>query len=520
MPQKRQKIILAVALGIFLTGAILYSPHRPIDGDEGYYCTAARLVSEGRVPYLDFFYPQMPLLPYLYAPAYMVVGSSLEGMRLFSILLMALGLLFWGLFLLRHLRDRPWMFLVGLVLVGTNPYYLSWSLTVKTYALANTGVFFVMWALDRGLTRPRARWFLAAGLGAGLTTAARLLYLPWSVALAILLMFPTIHGGQQKPGGGAARRRTGFFALGMLLVAAPVLFLASRDPAAFWFNNLQYHRLRFSPLASDSELIHAFIALKTLFMTVITSPHLLLQLLLAGFGCRSCLRRGNGVLGPLVVFAAVGSIVHTFVCLIPDPVYPQYFTSPLAPLLAPLVVAGIIELEVLVRNRGLRLAAWISRGVLALALLLTVIDLQVLKTGMNQAQVWTFDNLHRMSTAIEMITQPQDTVLAFWSGYVFESGRRYVPGMENHFAPGVSEKLSQAEKIHFHIAGEEALRETITTATPRIVIKGAWMNEVNSTFKQEDIEKLSHEIFRRYRTIFVLGDARILVRRPQPLSSP
>jgi hypothetical protein len=39
--------------------------HRLIDGDEGFYLLAARLVLQHKTPYLDFFYPQAPLLPYV-----------------------------------------------------------------------------------------------------------------------------------------------------------------------------------------------------------------------------------------------------------------------------------------------------------------------------------------------------------------------------------------------------------------------------------------------------------------------
>ncbi len=74
MISKHHRILISLFLLAFAAGTLALSRVRPIDGDEGYYATAARLVSEGRTPYLDFFYPQMPLLPYVYAPAFKVVG--------------------------------------------------------------------------------------------------------------------------------------------------------------------------------------------------------------------------------------------------------------------------------------------------------------------------------------------------------------------------------------------------------------------------------------------------------------
>jgi hypothetical protein len=40
---------------------------RYVDVDEGYYLYAAELILQGKTPYADFFYPQMPLFPYIYA---------------------------------------------------------------------------------------------------------------------------------------------------------------------------------------------------------------------------------------------------------------------------------------------------------------------------------------------------------------------------------------------------------------------------------------------------------------------
>lgn len=39
---------------------------RLVDGDEGAYLLAARLVMEGKLLYHDFFYAQTPVIPYLY----------------------------------------------------------------------------------------------------------------------------------------------------------------------------------------------------------------------------------------------------------------------------------------------------------------------------------------------------------------------------------------------------------------------------------------------------------------------
>ena len=49
---------------------------RLIARDEGFYTYAAQLILEGKHPYIDFFYPQMPLLPYLYATSGALFGTE------------------------------------------------------------------------------------------------------------------------------------------------------------------------------------------------------------------------------------------------------------------------------------------------------------------------------------------------------------------------------------------------------------------------------------------------------------
>lgn len=76
--------VVIAASAVYLAGLIYYAHVRPIDADEGFYTTAARLVWEGKTPYRDFFYQQAPLLPYLYSWIWAVHPRSLVAMRFLS----------------------------------------------------------------------------------------------------------------------------------------------------------------------------------------------------------------------------------------------------------------------------------------------------------------------------------------------------------------------------------------------------------------------------------------------------
>jgi hypothetical protein len=55
-----------------------------LNADEGFYLAASRGVGQGLMPYRDFAFTQMPLLPCIDAPLLRLVPESLWGMRLLS----------------------------------------------------------------------------------------------------------------------------------------------------------------------------------------------------------------------------------------------------------------------------------------------------------------------------------------------------------------------------------------------------------------------------------------------------
>jgi 4-amino-4-deoxy-L-arabinose transferase-like glycosyltransferase len=78
---------------IFLLQALYFlyvSQHRLIDGDESFYFLASRLVMQHHVPYLDFFYTQAPLLPYVLGAWLKLTGMSWYAARSFCALLSTL----------------------------------------------------------------------------------------------------------------------------------------------------------------------------------------------------------------------------------------------------------------------------------------------------------------------------------------------------------------------------------------------------------------------------------------------
>ncbi len=496
-------VLLHAALALWL------SRTRLVDGDEGFYAAAAQLVAAGRTPYADFFYPQAPLLPYLLAPACRLGLDSLALLRLVPVLLSAAMLWLWGAALLALAPARPLAVLTSLTVLALNPHLLGWHVTIKTYAAADLFATAAVAAAALGRRGGGARWAIAAGVAAGLGAATRALYAP---LVPLVIAWPLL-GGRGRP----ARRAAASTALGAAAGLLPALLLCARDPGAFWFGNVGCHLVRWSPLRAaggePSVWRRAAAPLKVFGQACAGNPWLLLTLLGAAVGGwlwwrrrRDPARPDDGGLTGLAL-AALGLLLA--VSLLPDPVYAQYFTAPLAPLAAP-------ALAVALEAAGRRRPRAVTAAVVVAAVALSGWTLLVRRAEQPVDPVWRLDAIARVAEGVRGHSAPGDTVLSFWPGYVFESGRRYLPGFENHFAVGLSDRISAAQRARHHIAGYERITAALRGREPRLVIVGAWMSDLNTALSDAQSRLVMDALLQNYVVIEDYGDALILAPRPAP----
>src|SRR2546422_5987575 len=143
--------------------------YRLVDGDEGTYLLVSRLVIEGELPYHDFHYPQMFLLPYVYGAWMKLAGYSWYVARLLSTFFsIALGLLLYRQ-VAQLARARAWGVLATVIFTFTSLAF-GWYTVIKTHALATLLLFAAYAVLS---TRSRWKW-VASGLLLGLSVACRL----------------------------------------------------------------------------------------------------------------------------------------------------------------------------------------------------------------------------------------------------------------------------------------------------------------------------------------------------------
>ncbi len=216
-----------------------------LNQDEGWYLYAARLVAEGRHPYVDFATTQGPVMPHVYALANPLIARwGVAGGRAFTAVLGLLAaatasLLAWRI---APPNRRDSAAFLAFALAAVNVYQSYFTTIVKTYALAGlflTAAFALLscWPLRRGRMAAFGAGILlalAAGtrLSAGAALPAAGAALVWAAFRArgrALTKSPAFHAALALGAG---------FALAALALFLP---FALRAPQALWFALAEYH---------------------------------------------------------------------------------------------------------------------------------------------------------------------------------------------------------------------------------------------------------------------------------------
>lgn len=465
-------LVVSVSAGFFPLLAV----DRLISRDEGFYVLAARLVLEGELPYLDFFYPQMPLLPYLYALPIMAVGESWEVLRIITggagaalAVLLYLFLRSSGVVWIAALTAWLW-FLTSHLTIG-------WFTVIQTYSFSTLFLFLAVWLAGSGRCTPLSGLLFSAAVQIRLFFAA----------LAPLFLRKT-------------RSELISFSLGFSALLAVSLFLFVLDPSAFLYNNLGYHFSRSGASLSEG-MEHRWLILKILIgfhdsqkFDSFQTPFLVVGLL-AGFlyakGMPAPVRSMRNAAGLLVL-----------VSFLPDPVYLQYFCTviPFALVVtferisflwircgsvvgrifiaAAMIAASWIYAKDVVREIGRYTST--GQGVIGIG-------------GPGRAEDWSLERLADVRIMLKEELSDTEMVYAEWPGYLFGTSFEPVLGSENHFARLAAETLSPDQERRFHILSEAGVLKRIQECRLPAVLgwRRALRGELRSTLRASECYELT-----------------------------
>jgi len=490
-----QILSLAVFLG---TVFIAVSRLRLIDGDEGFYLFASKLVFQGKTLYRDFFYTQMPLLPFVFGGWMRIAGETWNSARLLSSLFAtALGcLLYWHV--TRATGSRIAGCLAALLFVSSTPVVV-WFTVVKSYSLSALLLFGAYLAVSEGW----GKWALAfSGLLLALSVDIRL-YLA-GIAPALLL---TIYW--RRPAFPNLPAAYAWFCGGLVLGLSPNLYWIVQDPGNYYFNNLGYHAVR-----SGAGLVGAYfqkidMLLKVSGLTGSAEGNGLpfgLLLLMNGL-CFPIRRR---LPGPRVWPAICIAATIILLSVLPTPAYQQYFC-----LAVPFLIVGAISFAWNLSRSG--------TGLLALVVVL-IVNLSFLPSDLRRytstgvgligllppssAIDWRLQSVHDISRELDRQTMRGEAVLSFWPGYLFESRAACVPGMETHVGLSIASKLTAAQLTQYKILSADGIEAGLKLHRPCVAVVG---NQESMRVDGAPFERMLQ--LHGYRVSYTLGHTSIYTCR-------
>ncbi len=233
--------LCALAALLLLVGLSL---RRGLNHDEHQFIAGGALIArEGQLPYRDFPYFHLPLLPLIYALLFGESGPLLLPARLLSAMCawLTAALFFiaaWRRFTGVSAWQRLGMAAACVTLLLAAPLFSYTSGRAWNHDLAMllaVGAFFAH--SDGLLERRRPLWLGAGGLLLGLAADVRLAYGLLAPAFLLAIWFyPAVPMRIRRQG-------TFVFCAGVAVGMLPALIFLTLDPAGFWFGNVEYVRL-------------------------------------------------------------------------------------------------------------------------------------------------------------------------------------------------------------------------------------------------------------------------------------
>ena len=443
---------------------------RLVDADEGIYLLNARMTLDGQLPFFDYHYPQMFLLPYVYAGWMWLTGPSWYGARLLSALFaVAIGVLLFH-HVWRTSRSRT-AALLGALLFASSSLAFANLPTVKTYAFATLALFLAYTMVELG---PPAWRHLAAGLLLGLAIDVRL-YLA-----ALVPVFALAAAREAMP-----RRELGRFGIGLAVALAPNVFFYLKDPDVFVFNILGHHAVR-SPaglvgdLLQKVEAVLNMVGINAAFGA--TSFQFALLLLANLTWLAICLARRQRP-----TLAVQIGLVVLLAGLVPTPTYGQYFT-----IFVPFVVLGAVELGVAVARElaGAALSLRRQLGVVAATLVavyvaVAPIDVWWFTKGgtivpgvysRDAVPNWTISTINAVGRAVDELAPPGGKpVLSWWSGYFVETRTQVHPHLSNPNTVYLAPALAPEQIERYKFMTQQEMDRQIRAREAPLVVLGNWL---------------------------------------------
>ena len=467
----------AVLAGILAAVFVPLSILRLVDADEGAYLIAAKLVTQGKLLYHDFSYPQMPLLPYLHAAWMKVFGVSWYAGRLLSALFsVVLGLAVYRQIL--RLTARPALAFFSTIGFAFTGLAFSWYPLVKTFVFPTLMLFLAYVVLDSGV-----RWkYFWSGLFLGLAVDTR-----FYVAIVVLTLAVEV---VRRESGRGITHGLSIMAAGLTVALAPNLLLFTVNPDTFLFNVFGHHAIRWPGTGAIGDFPQKLKAIFTIFGLEDTEGATSAQFTVLFFLNAALLVSRLRMRQPIPPSLSIAMLL-LFISLLPTPVYTQYACMPVPFMIvnAALLIGDLTGegAPTSVAGRRLKHALLLLFGAYVAV---SAVDVDRYVIGRETApslrpEDWRISTINRVAKSIdEHVTPANPLVITWWPGYLIESKATILPRTENHFNLWYSIHLNPDDIGRYNYISFDELMWHIGHHTANVVVLGNWVFDVKPRYQQ------------------------------------
>ncbi len=417
----------AILCGIYAFMAVF----RYIDGDEGHFIFAAKLILAGKTVYTDFFYQQMPLMPYLYAGWFWLTDVSWYSARFFTALLSVVSglLLAWCVY--KELR-KPYAALAALFLYAANTVIFVWFSTAKVHSLSFFLLIagYALWRYAPGRQRGLLRFLVGVSIAFSL-----------NIRLMMLVVIPAFYLDLWLNKEIVQKRWTqaAYFTLGLLLGCSMDYYFLAVCPECFFFDNIGYHAIRSSAgfIADFQQKLEIFYELTGITLKYGFASFQQLCLTIASCVYFILMLREKRITLDMSILALL-----TLVNLLPTPTFLQYF-SVTVPFMVIQSVILFVRLWPRIKASGVRVLSVAVTLLLCLAYAAAVHDTCIgfsFTAPANGEQ--TIDFMNTAAEYVDAINPQRRPFLADWPGFYVATESPEYPGLENNFGFEAAKEVS------------------------------------------------------------------------------
>ena len=465
MINRKYKTIFWIILVSQILLLLIFVFFRLIDYDEGSYLSAARLVRQGNLPYWDFFYPQMPFLPYAYSLVSQFGFSSLYLGRLISVLAgVLLSLILFG-FTYKLTQDAG-LSLLAFFLYSLHGLTINWHSVVKTLSFSDLFAFisfvFFAWYLYSNENYKYLK-VLLSGFFIGIALNFRLTFL-FMLLLEGIMIFVLTSPRTVK----TKIWDTVCLLCGALLSSLFAIYLFFKNPPAFIFGNIGYHQVW---------------GLKSIRMTLTTKivtlgkfvfyPQDLFLLALATIsiiwlfhGLRE--KRKATSEDRIILMSCAISLMILSVSFFMSPTQFQYYEQALPYIL----ISSLPALGKLMRyaeRKKIVISAVTSLYLLFLIPFLVIF----LFVSRERNKPFQIRAVQKVTQTVQENSKPGEMILCGWPAYAVLSNRDVVPGLET-WGWEIIPFLTDPDKKNFKLIDSTGIEQVISNQRVRLIVDESW----------------------------------------------